>query len=103
MQVAQCPENQNRSYAVSSDTRAHYERELLQLVDRPSSLPVHDLADYADYMCKKGMAVPTGLKSQQWKGQGFTVFDHLEYGWIGQQSSSGFINLAPSILHYNWF
>jgi hypothetical protein len=25
------------------------------------------------------------------------------YGWIGQQSSSGFINLAPSILHYNWF
>ena len=27
----------------------------------------------------------------------------LEYGWIGQQPSSGFINLAPSILHYNWF
>jgi hypothetical protein len=25
------------------------------------------------------------------------------YGWIGQQSGSGFINLAPSILHYNWF
>jgi hypothetical protein len=26
-----------------------------------------------------------------------------DYGWIGQQSSSGFINLAPSILHYDWF
>jgi hypothetical protein len=25
------------------------------------------------------------------------------YGWIGQQSSSGFCDLAPSILHYNWF
>jgi hypothetical protein len=25
------------------------------------------------------------------------------YGWIGQQSSSGFSDLAPSILHYNWF
>jgi hypothetical protein len=25
------------------------------------------------------------------------------YGWIGQQSGSGFIDLAPSILHYNWF
>jgi hypothetical protein len=26
-----------------------------------------------------------------------------QYGWTGQQSGSGFINLAPSILHYNWF
>jgi hypothetical protein len=25
------------------------------------------------------------------------------YGWTGQQSSSGFCDLAPSILHYNWF
>jgi hypothetical protein len=25
------------------------------------------------------------------------------YGWTGQQSSSGFSDLAPSILHYNWF
>jgi hypothetical protein len=25
------------------------------------------------------------------------------YGWIGHKSGSGFINLAPSILHYNWF
>ena len=25
------------------------------------------------------------------------------YGWTGQQSSSGFFDLAPSILHYNWF
>jgi hypothetical protein len=25
------------------------------------------------------------------------------YGWIGQQSGSGFFDLAPSILHYNWF
>jgi hypothetical protein len=25
------------------------------------------------------------------------------YGWIGQQPSSGFSDLAPSILHYNWF
>jgi hypothetical protein len=25
------------------------------------------------------------------------------YGWMGQQSSSGFCDLAPSILHYNWF
>jgi hypothetical protein len=24
-------------------------------------------------------------------------------GWIGQQSGSGFCDLAPSILHYNWF
>jgi hypothetical protein len=25
------------------------------------------------------------------------------YGWIGQEPSSGFCDLAPSILHYNWF
>jgi hypothetical protein len=25
------------------------------------------------------------------------------YGWTGQQSGSGFSDLAPSILHYNWF
>ena len=25
------------------------------------------------------------------------------YGWIGQQSGSGLSDLAPSILHYNWF
>jgi hypothetical protein len=25
------------------------------------------------------------------------------YGWIGQQSGSGVCDLAPSILHYNWF
>jgi hypothetical protein len=25
------------------------------------------------------------------------------YGWTGQESSSGFCDLAPSILHYNWF
>jgi hypothetical protein len=33
------------------------------------------------------------------------LFAALEasYGWTGQQSGSGFINLAPSILHYNWF
>jgi hypothetical protein len=31
------------------------------------------------------------------------VHTELLYGWIGQQSGSGFINLAPSILHYNWF
>jgi hypothetical protein len=31
---------------------------------------------------------------------------HIEckrYGWIGQQPGSGFFDLAPSILHYNWF
>jgi hypothetical protein len=33
----------------------------------------------------------------EWKQPGDT------YGWIGQQSSSGFCDLAPSILHYNWF
>jgi hypothetical protein len=27
----------------------------------------------------------------------------MGYGWTGQQSSSGFFDLAPSILHYNWF
>jgi hypothetical protein len=27
----------------------------------------------------------------------------LAYGWTGQQSGSGFSDLAPSILHYNWF
>jgi hypothetical protein len=25
------------------------------------------------------------------------------YGWTGHKSSSGFSDLAPSILHYNWF
>jgi hypothetical protein len=25
------------------------------------------------------------------------------YGWTGQQSGSGLSDLAPSILHYNWF
>ena len=25
------------------------------------------------------------------------------YGWTGQETGSGFINLAPSILHYDWF
>jgi hypothetical protein len=29
--------------------------------------------------------------------------DQWDYGWIGQEPSSGFCNLAPSILHYNWF
>ena len=29
--------------------------------------------------------------------------DPLSYGWIGQESGSGFSDLAPSILHYNWF
>jgi hypothetical protein len=28
---------------------------------------------------------------------------HQGYGWIGQQLGSGFFDLAPSILHYNWF
>jgi hypothetical protein len=27
----------------------------------------------------------------------------MRYGWTGQQSSSGFFDLASSILHYNWF
>jgi hypothetical protein len=27
----------------------------------------------------------------------------LAYGWTGQQPGSGFFDLAPSILHYNWF
>jgi hypothetical protein len=27
----------------------------------------------------------------------------LGYGWTGHKSSSGFCDLAPSILHYNWF
>jgi hypothetical protein len=27
----------------------------------------------------------------------------MRYGWIGHKSGSGFINLAPSILHYDWF
>jgi hypothetical protein len=25
------------------------------------------------------------------------------YGWTGHKSGSGFSDLAPSILHYNWF
>jgi hypothetical protein len=25
------------------------------------------------------------------------------YGWTGQEPSSGFSDLTPSILHYNWF
>jgi hypothetical protein len=25
------------------------------------------------------------------------------YGWTGQETGSGFCDLAPSILHYNWF
>jgi hypothetical protein len=31
------------------------------------------------------------------------MFVRKAYGWTGQQSSSGFSDLAPSILHYNWF
>ena len=31
------------------------------------------------------------------------LISYKEYGWIGQQSGSGFSDLAPSILHYNWF
>jgi hypothetical protein len=27
----------------------------------------------------------------------------LMYGWTGQETGSGFCDLAPSILHYNWF
>jgi hypothetical protein len=26
-----------------------------------------------------------------------------QYGWTGQEPSSGLFDLAPSILHYNWF
>jgi hypothetical protein len=25
------------------------------------------------------------------------------YGWTGHKSGSGFSDLAPSILYYNWF
>jgi hypothetical protein len=25
------------------------------------------------------------------------------YGWTGHKSGSGFFDLTPSILHYNWF
>jgi hypothetical protein len=25
------------------------------------------------------------------------------YGWIGHKPGSGFSDLAPAILHYNWF
>jgi hypothetical protein len=31
------------------------------------------------------------------------VIEGVDYGWTGQQSGSGFSDLAPSILHYNWF
>jgi hypothetical protein len=34
---------------------------------------------------------------------GLRVLAKAAYGWTGQQSSSGFCDLAPSILHYNWF
>jgi hypothetical protein len=37
-------------------------------------------------------------------GDSHRIFaDGLQYGWTGQQPSSGFCDLAPSILHYNWF
>jgi hypothetical protein len=26
-----------------------------------------------------------------------------DYGWTGHKSGSGFSDLAPSILYYNWF
>jgi hypothetical protein len=38
-----------------------------------------------------------GIEQTQWLGL------QLDYGWTGQQSGSGFSDLAPSILHYNWF
>jgi hypothetical protein len=28
---------------------------------------------------------------------------YAPYGWTGHKSGSGFSDLAPSILHYNWF
>jgi hypothetical protein len=34
---------------------------------------------------------------------GKSVIFRPTYGWTGQQSGSGFCDLAPSILHYNWF
>jgi hypothetical protein len=33
----------------------------------------------------------------------FRTYGAFNYGWTGQQPSSGFCDLAPSILHYNWF
>jgi hypothetical protein len=30
------------------------------------------------------------------------IIVYRSYGWTGQQSGSGFFDLAPSILHYDW-
>jgi hypothetical protein len=53
---------------------------------------------------KKGRLVtpPTHTHTHtQW--QLLAYIETERYGWTGQQSSSGFFDLAPLILHYNWF
>ena len=39
----------------------------------------------------------------RWSTSEAALTRSMGYGWTGQQPSSGFCDLAPSILHYNWF
>jgi hypothetical protein len=46
--------------------------------------------------------MPVAGSEHTYTNVGFTTV-RLLYGWTGQETGSGFINLAPSILHYDWF
>jgi hypothetical protein len=59
----------------------------------------------------KVLDIKIGCKSMSYK-QGTGTFRQQwdkflpptsKYGWTGHKPSSGFSDLAPSILHYNWF
>jgi hypothetical protein len=48
--------------------------------------------------------VPLRPRACGGSGAGFGVQERgIKYGWIGHKSGSGFSDLAPSILYYNWF
>jgi hypothetical protein len=49
------------------------------------------------------MALPSVQTCAQEALGKLQILNELNYGWTGQQPSSDFFDLAPSILHYNWF
>jgi hypothetical protein len=50
------------------------------------------------------ISAPSAESRLGWQVKVFVLYaEPIAYGWTGQQPSSGFCDLAPSILHYNWF
>jgi hypothetical protein len=79
--LIQCPP------PTTTSKRKH--EEIPSVADSSRNATVHSQADLA--------------KSVNFQGKIRLLDAKQAYGWIGQQPSSGFCDLAPSILHYSWF